>query len=98
MIKVDIKKNSITITGHAMYDESGKDIVCAAVSSIVITTINGLVRLNKSGFNYEDKEGFVKITINKIDHDTKILLENMISLLKELEKKYNKYIKIYEEV
>lgn len=42
MIKVSVtKKNQqiqeVSIQGHAMYDDFGKDIVCAAVSSCVIT-------------------------------------------------------------
>ena len=42
MIKVKVEENNnyiskVTIKGHANYDELGKDIVCAAVSSIVIT-------------------------------------------------------------
>ena len=46
MIKVYIRHNHIDINGHAMFDDYGKDIVCAAVSSIVITSINGILRLN----------------------------------------------------
>ena len=42
MIQVEKKENSILITGHALFDDYGKDIVCSAVSSIVITTINGI--------------------------------------------------------
>ncbi len=49
MIKVSVtKKNQqiqeVSIQGHAMYDDFGKDIVCAAVSSCVITTVNGIFR------------------------------------------------------
>ena len=47
MIKVNIKNNIIIITGHAGYDDFGKDIVCASVSSIVITSINLCLRFNK---------------------------------------------------
>ena len=39
MIKVNIEDKLITIKGHANYDDKGKDIVCASVSSIVITTL-----------------------------------------------------------
>jgi uncharacterized protein YsxB (DUF464 family) len=47
MIKVVVSKkddiiNKIEIKGHAKYDESGKDIVCAAVSATVITTVNAI--------------------------------------------------------
>ena len=46
MIKVIIneteKINSIEISGHSGYSESGSDIVCASVSSICITTVNSI--------------------------------------------------------
>ena len=32
MIKVNIKNKIITMTGHAEYDDYGKDIVCASAS------------------------------------------------------------------
>ena len=34
MIKVKLSEDKIEITGHANYDEYGKDIVCSGVSSI----------------------------------------------------------------
>ena len=47
MIKVNLKeKDKIVITGHAGYDDYGKDIVCASVSSIVITTINAIIDID----------------------------------------------------
>ena len=42
MIKVEVIKKNISIIGHANFDEYGKDIVCAAASSIVITSIEAI--------------------------------------------------------
>ena len=39
MIKVEVTKKDISIAGHAMYDDYGKDIVCAAVSSVITTSV-----------------------------------------------------------
>ena len=49
MIKVKVlsMKNHIDridILGHADYEEYGKDIVCSSVSSIMTTTVNGILR------------------------------------------------------
>lgn len=99
MIKVCIKGSpfkEITIKGHAMYEEKGKDIICAGVSSILTTTINGILRLEEKTISYEAKEGFVKIEVLKEEKVTITLLENMVDLLKELEKTYKKNIKIEE--
>lgn len=93
MIKVKVTKDSdmiksVSILGHAMYADFGKDIVCSAASSVVTTTINGILSFDKEGLSYEvSKDGLVIKNI-KTDNITQTLLNNMISLLKELEKDY----------
>ena len=57
MIKVDVKKDQVIITGHAGYDEFGKDIVCASVTSIATTTINAIVRIDSSAIEFKADEG-----------------------------------------
>ena len=53
MIKVNVTNNNglvekISIKGHAMYDDYGKDIVCASVSTMVITTVNAISRFEQN--------------------------------------------------
>ena len=102
MIKVNVKKNNhkidmINIKGHANYDEYGKDIVCAAVSSTVITTVNNILSLDKTIEHIEGKDNLI-IKVIKEDNNTYKILDNMILMLYELESDYPKYIKIFEEV
>lgn len=99
MIKIQInyldnQVNEIVINGHSGYDVSGKDIVCASVSSIAITTVNAILRFDREALTYEEKDGYLKIKM--INHNEYIdnLIINMIDLFKNLEKDYNKYIKI----
>lgn len=99
MIKVKIEKEGInykkiSILGHAMYDDMGKDIVCSAVSSIVITTVNGVLSLDKNSLKYMVSKKGMTITINSHDRTTQILIRNMINLLKELKSNYKEYIEI----
>lgn len=101
MIKVVIKKENnlykkINILGHALYDDYGKDIVCASVSSIVTTTVNGILSFSKT-IKYEEKKDDFEIIVVSEDEITKKLLINMINLLKQLEYDYPKNIKILEE-
>lgn len=97
MIKVVRKKDSIVITGHADYDFNGNDIVCASVSSIVITSINLCLRFNKESIKYMEEKD--KLTIDIISKDECILLiiDNMMSMLEELAGEYLKNIKIIKE-
>jgi uncharacterized protein len=99
MIKVNINKkdnliNSVSIKGHAEYNESGKDIVCSAVSSIVITTVNATLRYDQLSIDYVDKDGYIKIDVLKHDDVIDLLINNMVDLLEELEEQYDNYIKI----
>ena len=99
MIKVSINEengliNEITIKGHSGYEEEGKDIVCSAVSSISITTVNALISIDEDFIDYTNDDGFLKITIKKHNEVIDKLIDNMINLLTELEKDYKKNIEI----
>ena len=97
MILVEKKKNTISIKGHALYDDFGRDIVCSAVSSIIITTINGILEINKNALDVKTNDG-IEINIKKSDKITNSLINNMMNLLKELSNQYPKNIKIKEGV
>ena len=99
MINVKIEKENakykkITILGHAMYDDYGKDIVCAAVSSITTTTVNGILALNKNSLSYMISKKGLSIDVKNTDETTQILIGNMVSLLKELEVNYPENIEV----
>ena len=96
MIKVVKKENIIEITGHSNYDTLGKDIVCSAVSSIVTTTINGIISIDEKAISYEYQNDIMTIVINKKDEITVKLINNMIDLLKSLSKDYPKNIIVKE--
>lgn len=97
MIKVLVSDKKITIKGHACYDDYGKDIVCASVSSIVITTVNGILEINRDALKYEQKKDILEIEILNRDEITDKLINNMINLLKELSVSYPKNIEIRED-
>ena len=94
MIKISIKEDEILIKGHAMFDDFGKDIVCASVSSIAITTINAIVEFDNTSIDVRENDGYLKIDILKHDKNVDILISNMIKLFEELEMKYPNNIKI----
>ncbi len=93
MIKINKRGRLITIEGHANYDDFGKDIVCASVSSIVYTTVNGILNFDGNSIEFIDNKQ-MKITILKETKEVNILINNMLDLLEELEIKYPKNLKI----
>ena len=95
MLKVIITKDNndikrVEFQGHAMFDDFGKDIVCAAASSIMTTTVNACLKLDKDSiiYNYVDNG----LVLDIVSNDK--LVENMIELLEELENEYPKNIKV----
>lgn len=101
MIKVNIKKENdiikeIKMNGHAKYDEYGKDIVCAAVSSALVTSVNACILFNNESVYYEESNHFYLKNI-KQDEITNKILENLINILKSIESDYKENIKIKEE-
>ena len=94
MIKISIQDDSIVINGHAMFDDYGKDIVCASVSSVAITTINAIIEFDNTSIDVSQNDGYLKIDILKHNKNVDILISNMIKLFEELEKKYPNNIKI----
>ena len=97
MIKVYREQNKIIIKGHADYDDYGKDIVCASVSSIVITTVNAVVEIDRDAVIYKEEKDILTIELLKQDEIIIKLINNMINLLKELSNNYPKNIKVRED-
>lgn len=69
MIKANFYSHSKVITsfsieGHAGYADAGKDIVCSAVSSAVMTVINGITEC--AGISAD-----VSVSDNRIDFNLK---------------------------
>lgn len=101
MIKVLIsKKNnvieSIKCNGHANYADYGKDIVCASFSTMVITTVNAILEIDKEAISYTESND-LKIVNLKKDNITNSLLNNLVNMIYELKENYDKNINIKEE-
>ena len=96
MIKVVYSSNSLIVTGHANYDDYGKDIVFASVSSLITCTVNGIYGLNKNSILYKDDSNTIEIKILDDENALK-LFNNLILMLKDLAKDYPKNIKIESE-
>jgi len=101
MIKVNVKYENkhvyeLVIKGHAGYDVHGKDIVCAAVSSMAITTVNNIIALDDS-IDYEENSGLLIIRVKRDTEVNNKLLDNLVRMLTELKSQYPKNIEIRNE-
>lgn len=108
MIRINIVRDSkqevriIEVTGHAGFADSGYDIVCAAVSSQLISVENSLQQLLHIPVEVEVDEivgGYLKLVIPVVE-DTAIntkgqfLLEHLVLALKVIAQEYAEFVKI----
>lgn len=103
MILINIKRNQnnqiiyLEASGHANYDDYGKDIICSAVSAILVGGLNAIE--NIKSYNVKIENGYILVELLKENiqsNKDSIVFETLYYQLKTIEKNYNKFIKIYE--
>lgn len=90
--------HSFSCAGHAEYDDSGKDIICSAVSILVINTANAIDKLTDSKLEGSDKDYISWSFIGTPDDKAELLMDAMLLGLREIETKYgNEYLRLMIE-
>ncbi len=100
MIKVAVELDQGRITylkvkGHAEYDEYGKDLVCAGVSSIMFGLMNA-IDMTKEDAVIKDDGNQIEIINNADDLKIDAYLELAVIQLKTIEESYSQYLMIDE--
>ena len=109
MTKVTIYKNSknecvgFQVLGHSGYAEAGEDSLCAAISILVINTMNAIETFTDVKFSQQadEDQGMINFKIDCPTKETTLLLDTMILGIQTLEENefYTDYIDlIFEEV
>ena len=95
MITITVKKRNgnyleFVSKGHAGYAEEGQDIVCAAVSALIITTVNSLEKFTDDKFDVQENDGFVSIHFrNDLSERGMLLMDSLLLGLTEIAGSYN---------
>lgn len=108
MIRVTVYKNpnkeyiGFKTEGHAEYADSGQDIVCSAVSVLVINTINSIdaFTTDQCVVEQEQESGVIECKFSTtISEQSNLLLDSMVLGLQGIQKNYKSYIEIsFKEV
>lgn len=102
-VKFDYKDQVMTgfeLSGHADAGDYGHDIVCAAVSALAITTVNGLSQVaNINPLVDQDSKngGYLAITLQDNDLTNVIaqaLLKSFKNGISDVASQYNDYVQI----
>ncbi|MBU5315783.1 ribosomal-processing cysteine protease Prp [Clostridium bornimense] len=104
MIKIDFLKHcdkliSFNISGHAGFDESGRDIICSAVSVLSGAVVNGVTDVLKIDAPYDFSDGHMIMSLDSLSNEEiekcQVLMETMLVSLKSLEVNYKDYVNVH---
>ena len=105
IIRKTVKKEYVGLIcmGHAGYAENEPDIVCAAVSVLVINTINAIEKLagQKPEVLQNEETGFIRCDFkDSLNEKSILLMDAMVLGLQDISKTYGKkYLQVkFEEV
>ena len=94
MICITKRKDGFTIEGHANFAESGKDIVCAGVSTLAQNFIASVEKLTNDSIDYTITDGFLDVEIEKLTAVSKTLLASFFIGIKLIKSEYPDNVKI----
>lgn len=106
MINVTVRKHDgsykgIEISGHAGFAKRGKDIVCSAVSILVLNTVNSIENFTDDDITIQSEKngGYVRLTFNAApSHDAALLLDCMVFGLGQIADEYDsRYLNLVTE-
>ena len=88
-------------SGHAGFAEEGEDIVCAAVSVLVINTVNSIEEFTDDDYEVEQAQdgGFLRVRFPEVPCEkTVLLMDSLLLGLSSIEADYgNEYITLITE-
>ncbi len=87
----------VRVSGHAGYDDSGKDIVCSAVSALTINLVNSVDKLTEDKYQLseDEKTGLIDFLLLSPSKDASLLFRSYEIGVVDIYKTYEQYIKIY---
>ena len=98
----DDKYTGFDVSGHAGYDEEGKDIVCSAVTILTFNTCNAIETFTDLEFICDvAEEGSIQFRItSNLDDKSQLLLSTLALGLTDISNEYGEqYLKVhYKEV
>ena len=92
MTIIYVSNKKIKVYGHSGYAEIGKDIVCAAISTLTESTYRYL-KVTKNNVESVEEDGLFEIILNEINDSGKEIIKEFINIVKEIEEQYPLYIR-----
>lgn len=94
MIEVSVRKDGITVSGHAGYAPAGQDIVCAGVTALTQTLIKSIEDLTEDKIQYSISPGRVDINYGNLSERSRTLVDSFFIGICKVADEYPDYVRI----
>lgn len=94
MIAVSVRKDKITVSGHAGYAEAGKDIVCAGVTALTMSLVKSLNDLTDDKIEYEISPGRVDIHCGNLSEAGMLLVDSFFIGICQIADEFPDHVRI----
>ena len=95
MIDINVQKDRITASGHAGYDEPGKDIVCAAISTLSQVFVASVEELTAAKIKTAQTGGYMEIVIEESTERAQVLLDSFLLGCRMIADEYPEYVRVF---
>ena len=94
LIEASVRRDGITVKGHANYAVSGSDIVCAGVTALAQTLIKSIKDLTDDKIEYEIAPGRVDIKYGNLSEKSKTLVDSFFIGICMIAEEFPEYVRI----
>lgn len=94
MIEVSVRKDSITVAGHANYAPAGQDIVCAGVTTLTQTLIKSIEDLTHDKIQYQISPGRVDIQYGNLSEKSRTLVDSFFIGILQIADEFPDYVRV----
>ena len=94
MIAVSVRKDGITVDGHANYAEAGKDIVCAGVTALVQGLIRSVESLTSDLIQYDITPGRADIYYEDLSEAGTLLVDSFFIGICQIADEFPDHVRI----
>lgn len=95
MIEIRKSGERISITGHAGYDEPGKDIVCAAISTLSQVFVASVEELTAAKIKTAQTGGYMEIVIEESTERAQVLIDSFLLGCRMVADEYPEYVRVF---
>ena len=95
MIDITVQPDKITVSGHAEYAEPGKDIVCAAISTLSQVFVASVEELTAAKIKTAQTSGYMEIVIEESTERAQVLLDSFLLGCRMIADQYPDNVRVF---